>query len=361
MELRYKGDFDKVLERFEAWWHCRIIDRPLVTVPAARAGPARRLPEKTHASLRQQRMDVEYAVDRFEASLEGQQFLADSLPRFLPNLGPELTATLFGCELVFSESTSWSKPIAGSCREILDMQLDFENEYWTAIRELTDLSLQRGRGKWLTAITDLHTNGDLPAALRDPQALCLEMADDIDSVRAACDYVTDFFPRIYEDLYDRIAAAGQPSMTWIPAPHAGKMYATSCDLICMISPEMFRTTILPCLIREMRYLDRNIFHLDGPGALRHLDALLELPEMNGVQWIFGAGKGPARKWIDVYRRIQAARKNMQIHCESFDEAVWFTEHLRPEGVWLAVGRSYQRDEIEQFLRRMEGWAAGKRA
>ncbi len=26
------------------------------------------------------------------------------------------------------------------------------------------------------------------------------------------------------------------------------------------------------------------FHLDGPGALKHLDALLELDELDAVQW-----------------------------------------------------------------------------
>ena len=28
MELEYKPDAPKVLDRFEAWWHCEIVDRP---------------------------------------------------------------------------------------------------------------------------------------------------------------------------------------------------------------------------------------------------------------------------------------------------------------------------------------------
>jgi hypothetical protein len=30
-------------------------------------------------------------------------------------------------------------------------------------------------------------------------------------------------------------------------------------------------------------VERTIYHLDGPDAIRHLDALLELPALDGIQ------------------------------------------------------------------------------
>jgi len=225
---------------------------------------------------------------------------------------------------------------------------------------MTDLSLQRGAGKWLTGITDLHTNGDLLASLRDPQALCVELVEDPDAVRAACDYVTTHYALMYDDLYAPLAAAGQPSLTWIPAPHAGRMYATSCDFICMISPAMFEATILPAIVWEMRYLDRNIFHLDGPGALVHLDRLLSLEEMDGVQWVYGAGNEPAARWIDVYRRCQAAGKCLLIYTVDLDDARAVAEAIRPEGAWFHIGGSHRRADAEAFVAWVSRWAAGKR-
>jgi len=360
MELLCKPDLPKVLERFEAWWRCEIIDRPPVSI-SVRSDRKAAGPRKQHSSLRERWMDVEYAIQRVEAGMESSVFFAETFPRYEPSLGPEICATVFGCELEFGESTSWSIPRAKSCREILRIKPNLDNVYWNNIRAKIDLSLQRGAGKWITAMPDLHTNGDLLASLRDPQELCLDLADDIESVRAACDHVTRAYSLMYEDLWSRISAAGQPCTTWTPYLHAGKAYVSNCDFICMISPGMFRQTILPAIVWEMKYLERNIFHLDGPGALRHLDTLLEQKELDGLQWVYGAGRGPARKWIDVYRKVQAAGKCIQLLADDVHDAKAVAEHLKPEGVWFCPGGSYSMDEAKEFVDWAQRWAAGRRA
>lgn len=357
MQLEHKPDFDKVLARYEAWWHCELVDRPLVTmsVKSTKKGPA--FPLKKHASERERWFDIDYAIDRFEAALPYRVFFAESYPVYMPNLGPEVCSSLFGAELEFGPATSWSIPVARNCADILKMKPSFDNVYWNTIRRATDLSLARGKGRWITALTDLHTNGDLPASLRDPQHFAIDMAEDLDTATAAVEHVTEFFPAIFDDLWSRVRAAGQPCTTWAPALHAGRSYVTSCDFICMISPAMFHRAILPSIVREMRFLDRNFFHLDGPGALRHLDALLELPELNGLQWVYGAGRGPARNWMDVYKKAQAAGKCLQINCADLPDAEAFLTELKPGGVWFIIGGSYTLDEAKAFVKKLEKWAA----
>lgn len=357
MELEKRPDFDKVLARYEAWWRREIIDRPPVWIGVC---PEREptVPAKKHATLRDRWFDMDYVLDCFEARLEGATFVGDAFPHFFPNLGPELCGAVFGCEIEFGEATSWSIPAAKSVRDILKITPNLENVYWQAIRRATLESLRRGKGRWITGLADFHTNGDLLASLRDPEHLCYDCADDLEGVRLACEHVTDAMPLMYEDLYWPIAAAGQPSTTWAPVPHAGRCYVTSCDFICMISPEMFQTAILPSLVREMRYLDCNMFHLDGPNALRHLDDLLAVPELNAIQWVYGAGRGGAADWIPVYQRIQAAGKSIQLSAQTLDDAKAALEPLRPEGVWITVG-SYPRAEAEAFVAWVEKWAASK--
>jgi len=121
MELERKPDLDRVLERFEAWWHGEILDRPPVTIHVTPERPPR-LPEKQHACLRDRWMDIEYHVACAEARAEVGVYLAETFPCYGPGMGPELTATVFGCELRFAPDTTYSIPIAGSCREILTMQ-----------------------------------------------------------------------------------------------------------------------------------------------------------------------------------------------------------------------------------------------
>lgn len=351
MQLATKPDLAEVLARFEAWWNREPLARPLVTIQVEPDCPPA-LPGKRHGSLRERWLDEEYVLDCVEARIESGVYLGDTFPTYMPFLGPEICATLFGAELVFqSEETSYSVPVLRRVRDILALEPDFSNAYWEKIRRLTDLSIERGRGRWITGVTDLHTNGDLLAALRDPQELCLDCADDLEGVRLACEHVTDWFPTIFDDLYGRIAAASQPCTTWTPALATGAWYTISCDFICMLSPPMFREAILPSLRREIGHMKYSLFHLDGPGALKHLDSLLELEELDGIQWVYGAGAGPASRWIDVYRRIQDAGKCLQIvGYDGLDEFQAIAPHLQPQGLWFWPIGSFRQTEAEEFLR-----------
>jgi hypothetical protein len=358
--LAGKADFDEVLARFEAWWQGQMIDRPLLTINVRDGRSASTAPPC--GDLRHVWMDAEAAIDRFEAGIESQTFVAETLPVYMPNLGPDICATVFGAELEFGRDTSWSRPVVGDCREILNLRPNLENEYWTTIRRMTDLSLKRGAGRWLTGITDLHTNGDLVAALRGPQEMCIDLADDPEGVAGAVEHVTKWFPAMYDDLHSRITASGQPTTTWAPYLATGRAYVTSCDFICMISRDMFRSTVLPSLRAEMQFLDRNMFHLDGPDALRHLDDLLALDELDAVQWTWGAGNGPAARWTDVYRKIQAAGKAMQILCESPADALAVAGALdSPRGCWFTVQGGYTLAQAHDLLAALADWSTGQRA
>jgi hypothetical protein len=367
MQLERKPDFEKVQQRFEAWWHCEIIDRPLVSINV-KEPHERHLkfpPEKKYATLRDRWFDLEHQLQSMNVwtvhdpgeTLVG---VGETYPLFFPNLGPEITATLFGCELDFGDHTSWSKPNCENIREVLKLKPNLDTPYWNAIRKATDLSLKIGKGKWITALPDLHTNGDLLASLRDPQNLCLDLMDDPEGVRLACEHITEFYQLIYDDLYNRIAAAGQAATTWINCLHAGRYYVSNCDFICMISPRQFQEAILPSIIKENEFLDRNIFHLDGPGALKHLDALLDVGKLDGVQWVYGAGNGPSAKWAHVYQKVQAAGKCLQILCDDVADAKALAPHIKPQGAWFCPGGSYTPEEANDFIRWIERWAAGKK-
>jgi hypothetical protein len=131
--------------------------------------------------------------------------------------------------------------------------------------------------------------------------------------------------------------------------HAGPAYVPSCDFWCMVSAPMARELIWPTVLTEIEPLARSVFHLDGPQALPHLDLLLEHPQLNAVQWVYGAGQGPAARWIDVYRRIQQAGKGIQLLAANAADALEVMKHLRPEGVWICVGVASV-GEAEAFLK-----------
>lgn len=67
------------------------------------------------------------------------------------------------------------------------------------------------------------------------------------------------------------------------------------------------TTLYP---RTMPKIDYTLYHLDGVGAMHHLPALLEIEELNAIQWTPGVGEpqGGSPKWYDLYKKILAGGK-----------------------------------------------------
>ncbi len=355
--LRLKEDFDKTLDRFEAWWERRLLDRPPVSLHVKNPHPRVVPVPPPSADLRERWMDVSYNVDRAIAALQAGIYPGDSFPAWHPNIGPELTGTLFGCDLEFSERTSWSIPIVHDIEDwhkVLETEPDFDNAYWRTIEQMTDLAIGRCHERFIVALPDLHGNYDILASLREPEALCLDMVDDPELMRRVGRHVADGFVAAFQRIQKRVLDAGFPSTTWTRYLHDGPAYVPSCDFWIMVGPEPAREMILPDIRREIEPLERSIFHLDGPQALRHLDLLLEIDELDAVQWVYGAGGGRAGDWIEVYRRIQDAGKSMQVIARDPEDALTVFRALKPEGVWLDVDEAFDtRREAEDFLARIE--------
>ena len=134
----------------------------------------------------------------------------------------------------------------------------------------------------------------------------------------------------------------------------------------MISPQLARDLVVPTKRIEMAALERSIFHLDGPQALKHLDTTLALPGLTALQWVAGAGQGPAASWLHVLRRARAAGKSVQVLAHNAADALAVLDALGPEGVWLCVGSPFETlAETEAFLaevtRRSARAATSKRA
>jgi hypothetical protein len=311
--------------------------------------------------------NAEYQVALAEAQLSQAEHLSDRLPIFNPNMGPEIAATLLGCELEFSATTSWAVPRIEQPEDeqtgwpsYVGKPLDWENPYWRAIERMTELALQRGKGKFVVGITDLHGSYDTLASLRDPEELCVDVLECPELVDAAGRDLSRVFVEAFQRSWAKIQAAGQDCCTcWMGHHSSGPAYPLSCDFWCMVGPEVARDLILPTIKPEAAPLDRSIFHLDGPQAHRHLDLLLAWPELDAVQWVYGAGNGPAGKWVDTYRRCLAAGKRVQVIAESIEDALGAVDALGPKGVWLMVGEAFEDAESARaFLKALERRSAG---
>ena len=355
-----KPDYEQTKRRIDAFWYRELIDRPVVQFGLLKPPEERvPLPPSHHATPAERWLDVEYQTELAVATLSNYEFLGDTLPVVYPNLGPEVFAAFYGCPIHFGDyGTSWTDPILHDWSEADRLQLDWDSPWLAKLHEMTDALLEAGKGKFIVGMTDWHPGGDAVAALRDPQNLALDLLEHADDVKRLLRRLEADYFKVYDIFYEKLRAAGQPISSWLTLMHDGKYYIVSNDFSAMISKKMFDDVFLPGIINECRFLDRSIYHLDGPGALHHLDSLLEIKELHAVQWVFGAGREGFHRWVHVYKKIQAAGKGVEVICE-YDELDQVMETLDPHGLYLMVDHVPSREAALDMLRRLERWAAGK--
>ncbi len=353
LTLEYKPDAARAAARVDAWWNRELLDRPCLQVAAPRPNPLP-YPVKSHATLRDRWMDVEFQVACADIAARNTWWAGELLPNFHPNLGPEILSAAYGAELEFGETTSWSEPTMADGIDLASVAFHPDNVYFQTMLEMTRLALEVGAGKFLVGITDLHPGGDLAASLREPQLLCMDLITEPEAVHALMDRLRPSFYTFYEAQEALLHAAGQFHTTsWLPLFTRGRYYIPSCDVAIMVSPKMFREFFLPEIVEEVEWLDRSIYHLDGLGALPHLDALLDIPKLDAIQFVWGEGKGRASDHLPVFQRIQAARKGMHIVVDP-DELDTMMEALRPEGVMLQTWANSP-EEANALVARVATW------
>lgn len=355
-QLSLKPDFDKTEERFKAWWEGEIIDRPPVTLYVQPEKPAK-IPHKAHRSLRDRWLDVEHTVLTAVAYMESGVYLGDAFPRFCPNLGTGLSATLLGCEQIFGEDTAWavhSVKNADDWKQYLTRPLSFDVPEWRAVDEMTRLAVELGKDRFIVGMSDLHDAFDVLADLRSSQQLCIDLVECPDLVLEVAQRGMEANLAAFKHNYELVAPTEGGSTCWTPFFYPGPAYTSSCDFWGLVSGKMAHDYILPIILKEIEPLERTIFHLDGPIALRHLDTLLAIPNIQAVQWVYGAGNESAARWIDVFRRIQAAGKSAEVYCMNTEDALFILDTLGPKGMWLHIDEKFPEPEsARNFIAEVE--------
>lgn len=356
----FKPDYEQSAQRIAAFWERELLDRPVAQFAVFKP-PEQRLPlpVSRHATPEARWSDAQYQAELALASLSNQEFLGDTLPIAFPNLGPEIFSALYGCPIHFGDyGTSWTDPILHDWSQMDAIRLDWNSPWLAKLDEMTDALLEVAEGRFIVGMTDWHPGGDWLAALRNPQDLAMDLVTHPDEVKAMLQRAEADYFAVYDHFYHKLRAAGQPITTWTHLVDEGRFYVPSNDFSCMISNRMFREFFLPGIINECRFYSRSIYHLDGPNALRHLDTLLEIPELHAVQWVFGAGNEGFHRWVGVYQRIQAAGKGIQVTCD-YEELPAVIETLDPHGLYLTISGVPSREAGLDLLRCLERWCAGK--
>lgn len=355
IEMGGKTDFDQCMKRIYAWYNQEIIDRAPIRFAAHNAeySETHVMKGRNWPGLKERWWDTGYQIELFEHHLQNSVYHAETFPIFWPNLGPEVYTAFYGVELEYKEITSYAKANIKDWTQLDSVRFDKNNPYFRKIEEMTYAALGRCDGKYMVGYTDLHAGGDCAAAFRDPQQLCIDLLTDPDQVKKLIDISSRDFHMIFDHFDSILKSHGQISVTWMGIPSFEKMHIPSCDFAAMISPEQFEEFILPVIQTEVKPMTHNIFHLDGKGVARHVDYILQIPEINAIQWVQGMGDDlPIMQWVPFIKKIQAAGKSVVVDL-TVAELKPFMKEVSPKGIFLCIAAE---PEIQpDIIRKVEKW------
>ena len=352
-------DWQKARETWQAWWD-GTLERPMVVCEGYKQfgwhenRPDGRLkPSHTFAGFYPLDMPTDDVLDCYEAILEAAYFLGDSLPKFFVNIGPGVLAALLGSECEFVDGSTWFSPptVTGVSWEHtpldqINLTINLEHPLWQRIYTLTEAGIGRWGNQLTYGITDIGGNLDILASLIGAQRLTVELYDQPKEVERLCGQIRRAWLECYQLQHSLLDRTGMGSNGWACLWAPKPMYMLQSDFAYMISPAMFKRFVMPDLEECCEAIAYPFYHLDGKGQIRHLDQLLSLEKLRGIQWIPGAGAPPAEEWLDLLRRIREGRKLCQVYA-SVAGARKIINELGGKGFAFEITDEMTRDEAER--------------
>ena len=159
---------------------------------------------------------------------------------------------------------------------------------------------------------------------------------------------------VYDTFYEIVREAAGGSTCWFALWSPGKFYGSQNDFSYMISPAMFRDLFLATIERQTEFLDHSVYHVDGVGAFAHVDALCELPRLQALQILPGAGKPGPLHYMDVLKKVQSKGKNLHISIPA-GEVERALKELSARGLFVSTNCDTE-EEARQLLKDAERWS-----
>lgn len=363
--MKHNKNWQETKERFIGWWNQSNIDRPLMKVVAKRKSPLEDLERTWEAKTAEDKhLEADRKVINLRNYCRTHKFMAEAFPTLDIDLGAGSMAAYLGSEPEFNWNTVWFNECIDDLKAWGSLKYDAENiwlkKHLDAIRRGQELA----NGDFLVTIPDIIENVDILSAMRGAQNLCFDMMDEPELVKSYIDQIDELYFKYYDQFYEIVKGEdGSSSYTTFSIWAPGRIAKIQCDYSAMISPDQFREFIIPSLEKQCENLDFILYHLDGPDAIRHVDALMEIDKLDALQWTAGAGQpdGGSDKWYHIYDKVVAANKSLWIMLSDgklndwIDSADKLVKRYGPEKLYLLFPVMEEEDATKLLEKANTDW------
>ena len=334
--------FPRIARRFEAWWAHDMLDRPILI------GQTNTAPDRP-ITRRLELLDDPYAwMDAKLTDLRSTFRVGDALPAVRIDLGAAALGGILGAEVEYGSDTTWTHPfIDDDWSNAPDWSIPHDNRIWRQLRTLAEVVARDATGKHLVCTPDIWGSADVVMNLRGPDNICIDILEKPEFVRDHVDAIYPAWREAFVSLYAPAMAHGTGVMHWVGLWSDRPYAVPACDLGFMIGPEQFNEVCLPDIARQVATVGRGVFHLDGPGSTRHVDALLEVPGLEAIQFTPGEGSRSVLPWIDMFKRIQSKGRSVLAFTPP-EEVLDLCDAIDPKGLAILLDGPIDRADLEDL-------------
>ena len=343
----YKVNMEAAKEKFRNYWAHKNTGRPLMCVIARRPeveqysdgtpveggyldqicqGKYYNMPEELKwKDMEDKYQNPQRIVDRYRYFCQTHAFLGESFPNLNIDFGPGSLASYLGSEIGFKEDTVWFNKCLDGWDGVPKLTFDPENKWFKKHLQLAKDCQALAGDDFYVDMPDLMENIDVLASLRGAQDILFDLLDEPEMIGERIQEVTDIYYEYYDRFYDIIKdEEGGNAYTVFQIWGPGRTVKLQCDFSAMMSPEDFRKYIQPSLRTQSENVDHVLYHLDGPAAIKHMDALMEIDGIDALQWTSGdAGPdGTLPDWDVIYDKAIAAGKSIWVKVYSGEFEDW---------------------------------------
>ena len=356
----WKSNLEETKQRYINWWnHKGIILNMWEHFQEGVQPHAEITPPAPAKDLSQKWFDPQWRAEYLDWYVAHSSLKADILPVANTQLGPGSLAAILGGVFEGGEDTIWIHPHPDFTDEIV---FNPEHPNWILHKELLKACKAKANGHYFVGMPDLMEGLDVLAALKGTDRVLLDTVMQPEILEQQMQQINDIYFKVFDELYDIIREGDEMAFCYFSSWAPGKMSKLQSDISTMISQDDYRRFVQPFIREQCQKIDYTLYHLDGVGAMHHLPALLEIEELNAIQWTPGVGEpqGGSPKWYDLYKKILACGKSVMACWVTLDELKPLLDHIGADGVHLEMD-FHNEKEVEQAMRIVEEYTGSSTA
>jgi hypothetical protein len=305
----FLNSLPRIQAQLENWWNFGEQETPCLLITLApQDGDA-----YEEVPLERWWKDRDFIIERQMKLMETQRYFGQAMPFHYVDCSSSAMAGVLGARMqLVNRDTMWAYPCFETVEQVIEMPLGRDTFWYAQARALTERSVALAKDHHFVTLFAMEGITDILAGLYGTENFLADLLEKPQAVKRAMEHVKRLWIELFDEFQEILKQTGNGGgIGWAGIWAPGTTFPMQEDFSYMISNRMFREFVLPHVRDMADAMEYPFYHLDGIGAIPHLESLLEIERLRVIQWIPGAGKERIGDWYPLIRRILAAGKSVQ--------------------------------------------------